>query len=803
MPTKQRPARPTPFKHPKKVGRATSGRPTTGSWKKKKPNQVDNAVIRMRSKAKAKVRHKREEHVHDFVAAGLLLVAVLAGLGLFGAAGPVGKGLSWLLRAALGWVGIAVPPTLAWVGVLILRRKGDEAGQRALGTLLLLLAVAAFGHLILAEDLSSLDLEQLASLTGVLGAGLAWPLQSLLSVWGAGLFILLVGLMGTLIAARASLSEAPAVVRKGLEGLVGFAVEAGRSVRRAAPPLGRRIWRSRAVRRALGRLSLGGEKTDALGGEGVALASPVVEPPPAPAAAPETIPSSAPRGGPEGASLLTAGLATGVPGAKPSVAGYQTPPLSLLSISRGRSTSAEAIRQTEEKLSEVLKQFEVGARVTGHAAGPTFTRYEIELDEGVKVSRVVGLEKEIRYHLASGEVRILAPIPGRSAIGIEVPNQNRHFVTLGDVLRSERVRNMTHPLMVGLGNDMGLPVGVNLAEMPHLLIAGATGGGKSSCINAMLVSILMRTRPEQVRLLLIDPKRVELSHYNGVPHLLAPVVTAPRKAAEALNWLVREMEARYEVLAAAGMRHVDLYNEAITAGELSDVFDDGMSPTPYPYYLLVIDELADLMMVAPREVEEAICRIAQMARAVGIHMVVATQRPSVDVVTGVIKANIPSRLAFTTASAADSRVILDEGGAERMIGHGDMLYRHASAPRPLRLQGAWVTEREIFEVIAWWRRQRPAEYVEGIVSSGSPVGGEYGGGDDDEELLGQALELVVRSQLGSTSMLQRKLKVGFARAGRLMDVLEQRGIVGPSLGSKPREVLMSVEELGETHASDE
>jgi S-DNA-T family DNA segregation ATPase FtsK/SpoIIIE len=448
-----------------------------------------------------------------------------------------------------------------------------------------------------------------------------------------------------------------------------------------------------------------------------------------------------------------------------------------------------------------LKQFEVGAQVTGYTAGPTVTRYEVELDEGVKVSRVVGLEKEIRYHLASGEVRILAPIPGRSAIGIEVPNRSRQLVTLGDVLRSEGVRVMAHPLTVGLGKDIsGASVGINLAEMPHLLIAGATGGGKSSCINAMLISILMRTRPEQVRLLLIDPKRVELSHYNGVPHLLAPVVTAPRKAAEVLNWLVREMEARYEVLAGVGMRNVDLYNEAVAAGELDHAFDDGMAPTPYPYYLLVIDELADLMMVAPREVEEAICRIAQMARAVGIHMVVATQRPSVDVVTGVIKANIPSRLAFTTASAADSRVILDEGGAERMIGNGDMLYRHASAPRPLRLQGAWVAEREIFEVIAWWRRQGPADYVEGIVSPGGPVGGDYGGGDDDEELLGRALELVVRSQLGSTSMLQRKLKVGFARAGRLMDLLEQRGIVGPSLGSKPREVLMSVEELGDAHA---
>jgi S-DNA-T family DNA segregation ATPase FtsK/SpoIIIE len=802
VPTKQGPAQ----------ARKTSPnrtRPVHGSWKKKKPNEVDNPLVRMRKQAKAKAKKRREENVHELVGVGLVLVALLAGFGLLGAAGPLGDGLAWLLRGALGWVGFAVPPALGWVGWLTFRHRGNEAGQRALGMLVFLLAVAAFGHLLLAEEPPTLDLDRLVGLTGVLGAGLAWPLESLLSAWGAGLFILALGLMGALIATKTSLAQASAFARRGLQASAGMAAGAGRSVRTVALPLGRRIWQSRAVQRTLERLSPRAEEADGSRGKAAVSGSSIREalsPPPAPAPSGGIGSGAAPAagGGLEADSALGASPAAvgsgGRPGGQPGSSGYQTPPLSLLSVSRAHSTSAEAIRQTQNKLSEVLKQFDVGARVTGHAAGPTFTRYEIELDEGVKVSRVVGLEKEIRYHLASGEVRILAPIPGRSAIGIEVPNRNRHFVTLGDVLRSERMSGMTHPLMVGLGSDMGLPVGINLAEMPHLLIAGATGGGKSSCINAMLISILMRTVPEQVRLLLIDPKRVELSHYNGVPHLLAPVVTAPRKAAEALNWLVREMEARYEVLEAAGMRHVDLYNEAVRAGALSDVFDDGVAPTPYPYYLLVIDELADLMMVAPREVEEAICRIAQMARAVGIHMVVATQRPSVDVVTGVIKANIPSRLAFTTASAADSRVILDEGGAERMIGHGDMLYRHASAPRPLRLQGAWVTEREILEVIAWWRRQRPAEYLDGIVSTGGPVGGELGGGDDDEELLGQALELVVRSQLGSTSMLQRKLKVGFARAGRLMDLLEQRGVVGPSLGSKPRDVLMSIEELGEARS---
>ncbi|MEA2565647.1 MAG: segregation ATPase FtsK/SpoIIIE, family, partial [Actinomycetota bacterium] len=347
----------------------------------------------------------------------------------------------------------------------------------------------------------------------------------------------------------------------------------------------------------------------------------------------------------------------------------------------------------------------------------------------------------------------------------------------------------------------GAAVGVSLAEMPHVLIAGATGSGKSSCINAMIVSILARARPDQVRLLLIDPKRVELSHYNGVPHLLTPVVTSPKKAAEALGWVVKEMEARYEVLAMAGMRNSDMYNEAVRSGALAPEFEDGTPRSPYPYYVVVVDELADLMMVAPRDVEECICRIAQMARAVGIHLVVATQRPSVDVVTGVIKANIPSRMAFATASYADSRVILDEGGADRLIGHGDLLYKHASAPRPRRIQCAWVAEREVEAVIGWCRRQRPnVDYVEGIVSE-APQRAEGSESDEDEELLRQAMELIVRSQLGSTSMLQRKLKVGFSRAGRLMDLLEQRGVVGMSQGSKPRDVLMTFEEWQDEEAA--
>jgi DNA segregation ATPase FtsK/SpoIIIE, S-DNA-T family len=435
--------------------------------------------------------------------------------------------------------------------------------------------------------------------------------------------------------------------------------------------------------------------------------------------------------------------------------------------------------------------------------GPTVTRYELELGSGVKVNRVTGLSHDIAYAMASPDVRILAPIPGRSAIGVEVPNRQRQLVTLGDLVATEDSKQASHPLEVALGRDIsGQPVMLNLTAMPHLLIAGATGAGKSSCINSIVSSILMRATPDQVRLILVDPKRVELGGYNDLPHLLTPVVTNPKKAANALDWAVREMDLRYELLADAGVRDIAGYNAAFDRGDLATTDEpDPMTGRGFerlPYILVVVDELNDLMMVAARDVESSVCRIAQMARAVGIHLVIATQRPSVDVITGVIKANIPSRLAFSVTSIADSRVILDQAGADKLIGQGDMLLVSASSSRPQRIQGAWVDEECIHRLVAHWRRQvSQPEYVEGIAGDDTPGGRAGADVDDDDDLLAEAMELVVRSGLGSTSMLQRKLRVGFARAGRLMDLLERRGVVGPSEGSKARAVLMTVEEFEE------
>jgi len=731
----------------------------------------------------------------DVWGVALVLAGVLAALGIYAdLTGPLGRGLRDAGRFALGAARYGVPPVLVGLGgVLVRGRRQEDSVRAALGAGLALVATTGLLHLVPPGG-------QGRRPGGALGWVVAAPLRAVLASWGAGLVLCAVAVVGVLIATKLRVRAAGAAL--GVAARRGWGALG--SGWRWAVHVGDRPGLDSAAAR---HPSAGASPYDfALDGSLDRLDAPTPTPPPREAPA---LPGPARRG--DGLVLQAEArpaeqLVLGLGG----TAAWRLPPLALLKRGRAAEVDRRPLQAAGQVLEEALAAHGVETRVADITVGPTVARYELELGPGVKVAKVTALSRDIAYAMAAEDVRILAPIPGKSAIGVEVPNRHRQLVHLGDVLCTEDARRAGHPLEVALGRDIsGRAVIVNLADMPHLLIAGATGSGKSSCIHSILTSVLCRSTPEQIRLILVDPKRVELGRYEGVPHLLTGVVVNPKRAANALQWAVTEMERRYDLLAEVGARDITGYNAAYDRGELRD--EPGqLSAEPVreyhrlPFILVVVDELNDLMLVAARDVEESICRIAQMARAVGIHLIIATQRPSVDVITGVIKANIPSRLAFKVSSVTDSRVILDQQGADKLIGTGDLLLLSASMSLPRRIQGAWVGEDEIRKVVAHWRRQAAVSHVPGVQGE-DVLGGAGGdgaeaarsgyGSDEDDELADQAMEMVVRSQLGSTSMLQRKLRVGFARAGRLMDLLERRGVVGPSEGSKPRAVLMTVDEL--------
>ena len=767
---------------------------------------------------------------------GVVLIAVglLAGLGLYlDLAGPVGEGFRVTFGAILGLARVIVPPAFVALGAgLILGRgvtseperresSGDRLARLAIGAVLMFIAVAGALHLGRGKPSWGDDVDSFIDAGGLVGYAIGAPLELLLSIWGAGLALVTIGTIAVLIITGISL------------------VDAARMITRAVAAVGRSL--GRVLRTALGHeqadphpddlppeqpvISINGQPAQLFDQDEAVLDLtaadkpthdlPVAEeePPAAEPKAPKTkkpkvmVPETVNDG--EQLEIELGPAAKGSP--------WKLPGIKLLSRSKGQDINQALVEERGRVLERALAAHGVETRLVGMVVGPTVTRYELELGPGVKVARVTSLNKDIAYAMASADVRILAPIPGRQAIGVEVPNADRAVVALGDILSSPEARKASGALEVAVGRDInGTSVMMNLAKMPHILIAGATGAGKSSCINSIVTSVLMRTTPDQVRMILIDPKMVEMSQYERVPHLLTQPVIDPKKAANALQWACREMDRRYELLSEVGYRDIGGYNAAYDKGTIEappGAIDAEGNPKTYPrlpLILVVVDELADLMMVAARDVEDSICRIAQKARAVGIHLVIATQRPSTNVITGVIKANVPARLAFAVSSLTDSRVILDQPGAERLVGQGDMLLLDPKSSSPNRIQGAWVDEDEVKAIVAVWRKQAKAmaeeseddaaitsESITEVQQPASADGlpGGTTGDEEEDELLLKAMELVVESQLGSTSMLQRKLRVGFARAGRLMDLLEERGVVGPSEGSKARDVLMTPEDL--------
>jgi DNA segregation ATPase FtsK/SpoIIIE, S-DNA-T family len=744
----------------------------------------------------AGVKSAIDPHRDDLIGLAVIVVGVLLGLAEYlKVAGPAGRGIDTGLGALIGGARYVLPIALVVCGVAFLVDTRSEHRMRiALGVGLAVVALLGLLHIARGPDAVAAAPSTVARGGGWAGALVGEPLRQLLAAPGAVVALSFVLLAGLLIATHASLRRVATAV--------------GRGVKTGAVP----AWR-KAKQALIDMSTLDSAKRTALD-EGSGDAN---------GAGPPLYDYAVEDGGAVAKRRRKRELPPPDPGTLVSGTGQQLeidlgpgaqrgqwklPPAAYLTRTGALEVDRGQAQARGRVLEEALASHGVETRLVGMTIGPTVTRYELELGAGVKVARVTTLQRDIAYSMAATDVRILAPIPGRSAIGIEVPNQARQLVSLGDILATPEAYQASHPLDVAIGKDIaGRPVFLNLATTPHLLISGATGAGKSSSLNSIITSILMRSTPDQVRLILIDPKQVEMGQYNRLPHLLTQPVTNPKKAANALAWAVKEMERRYDVLFEVGFRDITGYNAAFDRGELAHGVgagapDDGRdAPARFerlPYIVVVVDELNDLMIVAARDVEEAITRIAQKARAVGIHLIVATQRPSVNVITGVIKANIPARVAFAVSSQTDSRVILDQPGAEKLVGKGDMLLLPGNSSVAQRIQGAFVSEDEVRKVVAFWRRQAPEVfYVSGVEGDEREGGALFGDGDadDDEVLVRQAMELVVRSQLGSTSMLQRKLKVGFARAGRLMDLLEQRGVVGPSEGSKARAVLMTPEEL--------